>query len=69
MKHSIVTVLIASIFLFSSCEKVINIDLKNAGSHLVIEGSVDVVIRQRLLSATLLCLVQAIIIQKLAVPS
>ena len=41
MKHSIVIVLIASIFLFSSCEKVINIDLKNAGPKLVIEGSVD----------------------------
>ncbi len=41
MKHSIVIVLIASVFLFSSCEKVINIDLKNAGPHLVIEGSVD----------------------------
>jgi len=41
MKHSIVIVLIGFIFLFSSCEKVINIDLKNDVPRLVIEGKVD----------------------------
>ena len=41
MKHSIIIGLVLSIFTFSSCEKVINIDLKNATPHLVIEGGVD----------------------------
>ena len=41
MKHSKIIVLILSIITFSSCEKVINIDLKNAAPHLIIEGRVD----------------------------
>ena len=41
MKHSAIIILILSLFTFSSCEKVINIDLKNAAPRLVIEGVVD----------------------------
>lgn len=41
MKHSAIIILIASLVAFSSCEKVINIDLKKASPRLVIEGMVD----------------------------
>lgn len=41
MRLSIITVLILSLIALSSCEKVINVDLKNAPPHLVIEGVVD----------------------------
>lgn len=40
MKHSTIIILIVTLA-FSSCEKVINIDLKNAEPRLVIEGSID----------------------------
>jgi len=41
MKHSAIIILIVTLVAFSSCEKVINIDLKNASPRLVIEGMVD----------------------------
>ena len=41
MKYSVIIVLIISLFTFSSCEKVINIDLESAATLLVIEGTLD----------------------------
>ena len=40
MKNIIYISLILSLFIFSSCEKVINVDLNTAAPKLVIDGSI-----------------------------